>query len=97
MHKIILTKGKGKTTQLIKLSSSTKGVIVTSTSDRAKKIIREAKSRHLSIPDPITYGQLFRKDYEGREIPGFLIDDVDLFLNYTVSLPVIALTLDPLS
>lgn len=91
MKKIILERGKGKTTELIKISSETGDYIVCASIDEAAYIQSMANELGLRIPLPITYNE-FLKGYYGRQISGFLIDNVERLL-YSISDKVNAVTL----
>ena len=92
MEKIITPRGHGKTLQLIKKSASSGNYIVCSNSDEAKRIFSEAVKMGLKIPFPITYREFIRNEYK-RELSGFLIDNVDLFVKSFTNVPINAITL----
>jgi hypothetical protein len=48
----------------------------------------------LNIPLPITYDEFIQKRY-GRNISGFLIDNLDLFLKHLSNVPINAVTMCP--
>ena len=49
----------------------------------------------LDIPLPITYADFVEKRYHGRNISGFLIDNLEMFLQYLSNVPVNAITMCP--
>lgn len=95
MEKIIMQRGYGKTTQLIKKSAKSGDYIVCHRLDEAKQIKYEAKQMGLDIPLPITYSEFVEKRYHGRKISGFLIDNLEMFLQYLSSVPVNVITMRP--
>jgi hypothetical protein len=95
MEKIILEKGKGKTTELIKRSSESGHYIVCFSIDEASRISAEARSMGLDIPLPISYGEFIYRKYSSRNIKGFLIDNADLLIEFISQVPVTAITMTP--
>jgi hypothetical protein len=95
MEKIILEKGKGKTTELIKRSSESGHYIVCFSIDEASRISAEARSMGLDIPLPISYGEFIYRKYSSRYIKGFLIDNADLLIEFISQVPVTAITMTP--
>mgnify|MGYP001569983264 CR=1 FL=1 len=81
----------GKTTELIKQSIENGYTIVCNSKKEAEsiykqgKILKEAKlSKYIEsqaiIPFPIIYDEFITKKWLGKQIKGFLIDDVDRLL-----------------
>ena len=95
MEKIIMQKGYGKTTQLIKKSAESGDYIVCHSFDEADRIKFSAKQMGLGIPLPITYAEFIEKRYHGRNISGFLIDNLEMFLQFLSNVPVNAVTMCP--
>jgi hypothetical protein len=95
MEKIIMQKGYGKTTQLIKKSAKSGDYIVCHRLPEANRIQYEAQQMGLDIPLPITYAEFVEKRYSGRNISGFLIDNLEMFLQYLSNVPVNAVTMCP--
>ena len=95
MEKIIMQRGYGKTTQLIKKSAKSGDYIVCSRLDEANRIQFEAKDMGLDIPLPITYAEFIEKRYSGKNISGFLIDNLEMFLQHLSNVPVNAITMCP--
>lgn len=77
MNVIYKEKRSGKTNELIKLSEETGYTIVCSNLKEA--LINSKKG---IIPFPITFDDFINKNYYGKGIKGFLIDDVDHLLRY---------------
>ena len=90
-----MQRGYGKTTKLIKKSAKSGDYIVCNKLDEANRIQYEAKQMGLDIPLPITYAEFIEKRYHGRNISGFLIDNLELFLQYLSNVPVNAVTMCP--
>jgi hypothetical protein len=95
MEKIIMKRGCGKTTQLIKKSAKSGNYIVCHAFDEANRIQYEAKQMGLDIPLPITYAEFIEKRYSSRNISGFLIDNLEMFLQYLSKVPINAVTMGP--
>lgn len=89
-----MQRGYGKTTQLIKKSAKSGDYIVCNKLDEANRIQYEAKQMGLDIPLPITYAEFVEKRY-GRNISGFLIDNLESLLQYLSNVPVNAVTMCP--
>lgn len=93
MEFIIRPPGTGKTTDLIKRASEENLYIVCRGTSRANDLNRRAVNMGKSIPFPLTFHEFLYREYAGRYINGFLIDDVDKFLNYmTTGANVVAVT-----
>lgn len=96
MEKIILNRGCGKTTELIKKSANTGDYIVCRSISEASEIRDHAFVLGLKIPLPITYDEFINKRYRGKNISGFLIDNIEDLLQYISNrVPVKAITLNP--
>ena len=93
MEKIILNRYCGKTTKLIQKSAEKGYYIVCRNIDTANSIQNYARIMGLSIPLPITYSEFIRGKYEGKRIPGFLIDDLDILIQTMSSVPIKAITI----
>lgn len=92
MEKIIKGRGQGKTLDLIKKSSLTGDYIVCSNFNNAAMIQCEAQEHGLNIPFPITYYEFTQKKYYSKGISGFLIDNVEMFLESLTDVPINAIT-----
>jgi len=96
MEKIIMQRGYGKTTQLIKKSAKSGDYIVCCNRlGEASRIQHEAQQMGLDIPLPITYAEFVEKRYHSINISGFLIDNLEMFLQYISNVPVNAVTMCP--
>lgn len=94
MQKIILPRGKGKTTLLIEKAAENQNYIVCRSQKEAARIASIAQEMKLSIPFPITYAEFITKDFYSRGIKGFLIDNADALLQVMAdSTPIIAITM----
>lgn len=81
MKKILKPKGKGKTTELIKLSAETKINIVCTDSKRVLQVQNQAKKLKIDIPHVMSLRDfMFSKDdNKGKSI---LLDNADDALEY---------------
>ncbi len=78
--KIIITeRGGGKTTILMRESART-GYHIVCSPVTLDYILSLASSEGRRIPRPITFDEFINKDYNGKSIKGFIIDDADLLL-----------------
>ena len=93
MKKIILGRGEGKTDQLIQLSSELFNYIVCANRVEANRIQERAIQLGLDIPLPITYSDFVERRYNRRGCKGFLIDNVEHFVQSLTIVPVNAITL----
>ena len=94
--KIILgVRGSGKTTRLIQESSKTGYYIITRNKNSASWIFEQSTKMKLEIPFPLTYQEFFDKQYYGKRIDGFLIDELESFLMYVSKVPIRTVTLTP--
>lgn len=83
-------RGKGKTTELIKLSSEKWYYIVCSTKRRAEHIVNMADKMGLDIPFPLTLKEL---PTHSPYIRGLLIDDFEEVLQHLVGgVPIVQCT-----
>ena len=81
--KVICDKrASGKTTRLIEMASGKRYYIVCANHQEAANITRKADEMGKVIFFPITYDNFIHKEYYGVNIDGFLIDNVDSFLQY---------------
>jgi hypothetical protein len=97
MKKIILSKGEGKTQQLIDLAAKTNAHIICADSKRAMVIATRAHAQGKDIQMPITFDDLIEEQHRHRGITAFLIDDADQFLQRLAGnrIPILALTMTP--
>jgi len=95
MGKIIMKRGFGKTYQLIKKSFLTGDYIICQNHQEASMIQSQALKLGLKIPFPITYQDFNNRRYEGKNISGFLIDNVEMFLQSLTRVPINAISLNP--
>ena len=85
---------KEKTTKLIKESAGTGDYIVCFNSKEAIRIKTKAQKMRLDIPLPITYDEFLHRRYCGKNIKGFLIDNVDLLLQSLTQVPINSITIN---
>lgn len=77
MKKIIKPRGKGKTTELIKLSAKTNTYILVANKKRQRQLMELAYSMNVIIPYPVTIDDYMRTQFRGSFIKHILIDDAD--------------------
>ena len=80
MKKIIKPRGKGKTTELIKLSAETNTYILVANKMRQIAVAELARSMNIDIPYPVTVEDYMRTHFRGSFIKNILIDDADAVL-----------------
>ncbi len=80
MYKVILPRGAGKTTELLKLASFNNGILLVVNDQEAKYAEHLAKELHINPPIIASYPK-WQDIYRGRNNSVF-IDEVDLFLEY---------------
>lgn len=83
----------GKTTQLIKLSASTRHYIVTSTHKMAYQTAKMAQEMGLDIPFPMTFREFLEGKYHAPGVKGILIDDADALIQSISRVPITGITL----
>ncbi len=93
MEKIILPIGAGKTRTLIEKSAEHFYYIVCKNRERADLIQEHAIKLGLDIPFPISWKEFFDGKYYGKNIRGFLIDDLDDILQSMTNVPIKAITM----
>lgn len=82
MELIIAPRRMGKTEKLIHRSGETYDTIVCGSTKEANRIFQKATNLKLKIPYPLTYDQFLKRDFEGQNISGFLIDNLEHLLRY---------------
>jgi hypothetical protein len=93
MYVIYKAKGKGKTTDLIKLASADNGYIVCCSCDEAYRIRAEAKIMGRYIPFPITFDKFLLGQFP-MDARAFYIDNADMLLETIARhVPVKAITI----
>lgn len=95
MKIIMLERGKGKTTELVKMSAETQTYILTATKQNVRHICQIADDLGLNIPYPITVNEYLDGKLKESFIKSILIDDVDCVLRSifnTVQIDAITLT-----
>ena len=95
MKKIMMEPGYGKTYQLIKMSAETRNYIVCNSKKECSRIHAMSLEMGLSIPFPISYEEFLGKEYYGKRIRGFLIDNVDDLLESISTVRINAITMRP--
>lgn len=82
MEKIIIERGRGKTTSLIKRAASLDGynLIVCINRNQVKEIWKTIIEKKINLPMPITFDEFLKEKYYGMRVDNFLIDDADILL-----------------
>jgi len=93
MKIIIRPRRMGKTTELIKQSGKEWKYIVCHSHQEAIRIQEQARRINIKIPLPITYQEFLAKEYYGKRIKGFLIDNIDFLLQYISIVKIDTITL----
>ena len=94
MEVIYRSRGRGKTTDLIKIAAEGFYYMVCANMKRVQWTANLARELGLDIPFPVTFDEFIRKEYYGKGIKGFVIDDADQLLQYMSSVPVFAVALN---
>ena len=84
-------RGQGKTYDMIKIASESKGYILCSTVQQAQYIYDLSKDMGLSIHFPITYSDLPLT--KGQRIDNILIDNAETFIEKSVGKKVSAISI----
>ena len=82
MEKIILGRGKGKTTELIKRSYETNSYIIVKDHNRAREVRAMADKMELNILFPVTVAEYLMTRFRGSHVRHVLIDDAEDVLSY---------------
>ena len=84
MKLIYSARGGGKTTRLIKEAKRLKGYNLIICRDRkeAMRLWKEIVNKKYNLPQPITFDEFVKGRYQGNNINAFLIDNVDMLLQY---------------
>lgn len=77
MEVIHKTPKEGKTTELIRKCAGEGGYIVCCNINDANRIFQMSQNMELNIPFPITFKEFIKREYSGRRISCFHIDDAD--------------------
>ena len=94
MEVVALGRQKGKTRRAIEQAHKTKAYIVCANKRECQRIFEEAQKLKLSIPLPITYAEWFEIGYTGGNIKGFIIDNVELLVQYLTNVPIEMITVN---
>jgi hypothetical protein len=91
---IVLKRGGGKTTELIKLCARYKHpLIVCNNKQMCEWTFKHARDMGFDIPMPITYDDLVYNTYRGQNIDAFFLDNAELFLQSLTSVPIVAIAM----
>lgn len=98
MRVILRHRKTGKTHELIRLCSEAEksgevSYIVCSGREEANRIYQEAMTMNLPIGFPLTYEEFLYRQYAGKNIRNFFIDNADYLLERISSVPIRAVTM----
>ena len=93
MKVILKPNMSGKTTELIKQSGKEWKYIVCISRDEATRIQGQSIKLKIDIPFPITFHEFIKGDYYPHGIKGFLLDNVDMWLQSLSSVKIDTITL----
>ncbi len=93
MRLIIRPRRCGKTTTLIKLCAKNGGYIVCHSKEESIRIFQQANDMKRKIPLPISYDEFYRKQYYGRGVGKFHIDNAEMLLQYISDVPIESITM----
>jgi len=82
MNILAMPRRSGKTQTLIALCAAQNGYIICRSKRDAVRIMNQAEHMNVVINMPITYSEFLNKEYYGKGIRVFMIDDVDELLQY---------------
>ena len=80
MKAIIKDRNEGKTLELIKIAAEQGLYIIVRNQEMAYYTRELAEKKGFKILFPITYSEFDRKAYYGKNIKGFLFDDLDAYI-----------------
>ena len=80
MKAIIKERNEGKTLELIKIAAEQGLYIIVRNQEMAYYTKELAEKKGFQILFPITYSEFDRKAYYGKNIKGFLFDDLDNYI-----------------
>jgi hypothetical protein len=83
----------GKTTDLIRLAADGFLYIVCVNHAEAYRIAEQAREMGFDIPFPMTWNEFVHDPPQGRQIKGFVIDNLDLCIQMMVPEPIRAVSL----
>jgi len=89
MDIIVADKGKGKTTEAIKLANDNNAYLVVHNQKESMRIDDHYEMKFM----PITYDEFIRSSRRMHPSCKFVIDNVEMFVQHLTHLPVIGITL----
>ncbi|MCK4258047.1 MAG: hypothetical protein KAX49_03665 [Halanaerobiales bacterium] len=88
MEIILLDRGEGKTLKLLERAANWNGYIVCHTKVEAYRIQKVARANGIEINFPLTFNEFLEKQYLGKEIKCFHIDNADILLQALTNVPI---------
>lgn len=93
MKIIYKPRGKGKTTQLLYSSDTTRIPILVATESQKGYLISEAQRLELNIPQPLSVTDIINGKQRGSRGESCYVDNAEIVLSSLISMKVAALTL----
>ena len=94
MKVVIRPRLGGKTCDAIKIAADTGSFIVCFNAAEAARVADQAKRMGARIPYPLTFEQVMDRQHLGLNIPGLVIDNVEVWLYHLVGvIPIRAITI----
>ena len=94
MKVVIRPRLGGKTCDAIKIAADTGSFIVCFNEAEATRVYMQAKQMGARIPFPLTFEQVMDRQHLGLNIPGLVIDNVEVWLYHLVGvIPIRAITI----
>lgn len=93
MKTIVKQRLHGKTTELIRLANLKQLYIICPNKMQVSHVYKQATDMGLSIPFPITWYDFIHKNYYGKNIRGFVIDNLDMCVQQETVVPIEAVSL----
>ncbi len=94
MQLVIKGLAEGKTTELIKLCHGDNGSYMVCVNRRtADQVFKMAIELGMKIPLPITFDDLLKSNYDGRNITGLYVDNLDILIEVLARVPIRAVSI----
>lgn len=93
MKIIYKPRGKGKTTQLLYSSDTTRIPILVATEAQKRLLIDNAQFLGLNIPQPLSVADIINGRRGGSHIESCYVDNAEIVLSSLINMNVVALTL----
>lgn len=94
MKIIIRPRRAGKTYELIKLAAENNLYIVCANKSQVRDIADHAHKLGFNIPFPLSWGEFVGQQYYGKNIDGFVIDNLDMCVQSMTPVEIKAITMN---